>query len=157
MKTNIVLQEEFLQHQIEVTITESEEKEPEFIPDSVKNIIMNQLSDVPEGQFESEETGGYSGTWRIIKPLDYKMLLRVVMWKYNCCIDESLTEELFIKYFGGCDGRHFYSKWRYTIKFDFMEMIGYFRSNGNKGQIFCNMVMEQINKYENRERNYATK
>jgi hypothetical protein len=77
------------------------------------------------------------------------------MWKYNCCIEESLTEEVFIEYFGGNDGRHFYSKWKYTLKFDFMGMIGYFRSNGNDGQIFCNMVMEQINKYEDRERKYG--
>ncbi|MDR1716460.1 MAG: hypothetical protein LBS20_11515 [Prevotella sp.] len=49
MKKNISLREKFLQHQIEVSIVGAGEKELEFIPDSIKNEIANQLSIHPKG------------------------------------------------------------------------------------------------------------
>lgn len=69
MKTNITLQEEFLQHQIEVIITEADTERLDWIPDAVKQEIIFQLSDTPEGEFSVEQTGYYGGTWSIVKKI----------------------------------------------------------------------------------------
>jgi hypothetical protein len=81
--------------------------------------------------------------------ISHALLWRIVLWEYNRGIDERLTEELFIRYFGQCDGSHFYSKWKH-YDYNFMKMIGYFGSSTDNGQKFCNMVAEQINQYEKR-------
>jgi hypothetical protein len=81
--------------------------------------------------------------------ISHELLWRIVLWEYNRGMDESLTEDLFIRRFGKCDGSHFYSKWKH-YDYSFMKMIGYFGSSRDNGQKFCDMVAEQINKYEQR-------
>ncbi|KAA6302819.1 MAG: hypothetical protein EZS26_000989 [Candidatus Ordinivivax streblomastigis] len=82
--------------------------------------------------------------------LNHQLLWRIVLWEYNRYQEESLTEESFIQYYGGCFGSHFYSKWRY-YDYNFMKMIGYFGGSTENGQKFCDMVMEQVIKYEQRK------
>jgi hypothetical protein len=82
--------------------------------------------------------------------LNHQLLWRIVLWEYNRYSEEALTEELFIRYYGKYDGSHFYSKWVYTYEFNFMKMVGYFGSSTGNGQKFCDMVMEQVEKYEQR-------
>jgi hypothetical protein len=83
--------------------------------------------------------------------LKHELIWRIVLWEYNRDMDETLTEELFIRYFGKCDGSHFYSKWKY-YDYSFMKMTGYFGISAGNGQKFCDMVMEQVIKYEQRQK-----
>jgi hypothetical protein len=85
-------------------------------------------------------------------PISHTLMWRIVLWEYNRNMDETLTEELFIRYFGQCDGSHFYSKWKY-YDCNFMKMAGYFGSSTGNGQKFCDMVLEQMIKYEQRIKN----
>jgi hypothetical protein len=82
--------------------------------------------------------------------LNHQLMWRIVLWEYNRYAEEALTEELFIRYYGKCDGSHFYSKWKY-YDCHFMKLIGYFGSSTENGQKFCDMVMEQVIKYEQRK------
>jgi hypothetical protein len=67
-------------------------------------------------------------------------------------VEESLSEELFIRYYGRNFGAHFYSKWVHSCKFNLLEMITYFGWDRENGQKFCDMVMEQVVKYEKRDK-----
>jgi hypothetical protein len=87
-----------------------------------------------------------------INELNHQLLWRIGMWQYNRCQEESLTEELLIRYYGKAFGSHFYSKWLQTYKYDFMNMITYFGHDIENGQKFCDMVMEQVKQYEQREK-----
>jgi len=83
-------------------------------------------------------------------PINQTLMWRIVLWEYNRSMDETLTEELFCRYYGTCFGSHFYSKWRY-YDCNFMKMVGYFGNSRENGQIFCDMVYEQMSKYEQRQ------
>ena len=90
-------------HTIHVQLATSPEgEELEFIPDSVKEIIFNNLAeDADSGEFTEEDTGdGYSGKWKI-QPLNFQLMLRIVNWDYNCVrATEGLTLEQFQKSYG---------------------------------------------------------
>ena len=76
--------------------------------------------------------------------LDFETLLRVVIWDYNRCFkDESLDKDLFIEKYGKVMGEHYYNKF-------VLKMIGYFRGSEKDGQVFCDMIIERIEKYEKR-------
>ena len=77
-------------------------------------------------------------------------MARIVLWNYNFSEYESLSKELFCKYFGNRMGEHYFEKWTYTYRKCFMQMIGYYGANSKDGQIFCNMVAEQMQRYEER-------
>lgn len=148
-------------HNIEITLTSvAPEREITEIPDPVQDWVINAIcEDYRSGEFTPDECKQivegnmythYAGTWRILE-LNFGVMENVILWINNHYPDESLTEELFVKYFGICDGKHFYGKWEKTFNKNFLDMINYFRNSGNKGQLFCNMVLEQINKYKIRE------
>jgi hypothetical protein len=84
-------------------------------------------------------------------PLRHELIWRIALWEHNRNMDETLTEELFIRYYGGCFGSHFHSKWKH-YDCNFMKMAGYFGNSTENGQKFCDMVMEQMFKYEQREK-----
>jgi hypothetical protein len=88
--------------------------------------------------------------------LSHQLMWRIVLWDYNRYQDESLTEELFILYYGKCDGSHFYSKWKH-YNFNFMKMVGYFGTSTGNGQKFCDMVMETVEQYEQRQQIWKQK
>ncbi len=70
----------------------------------------------------------------------------------NFIPEESLSKPVFVQHFGENNGNHFYGKWIGECNRDFLKMIAYFRSNREHGQIFCNMLMEQVNKYTMRDK-----
>lgn len=125
----------------------------EFIPDSVKESIFSTMTDdSSEGEFTEEETDGYSGTWSI-QPLVFSVMKRIVRWHYYTAhANEGLTLKHFQDAFGTVAGEHFFNKW-HEFQFNFFSMIGYFNLETNNGQIFCNMVMKQIEEFEENQRN----
>lgn len=82
--------------------------------------------------------------------INYSLLIRISMWNYNYSQEERLSKELFAKYFGNRMGEHYYDKWISTCEQRFMKMIAYFGQDSKEGQTFCDMVAEQIQKYEQR-------
>ena len=92
-----------------------------------------------------------SGSWRIIE-IDYEKISRVLSWDYNFAPAEALSEELFIRHFGGTMGRHYYEKWTLVYNHDLRQMMAYFGNNLREGQRFCDMIDEQVHKYEQRQK-----
>jgi hypothetical protein len=83
--------------------------------------------------------------------LDFETLLRVVIWDYNRCFkDESLDKDLFIEKYGKVMGEHYYNKFVHEFNGNILKMIGYFRGSEKDGQVFCDMIIERIEKYEKR-------
>lgn len=83
--------------------------------------------------------------------LDFEALLRVVRWDYNRCFkDESLDKDLFIEKYGKVMGEHYYNKFVHEFNGNILKMIGYFRGSEKEGQVFCDMITECIEKYEQR-------
>lgn len=77
-------------------------------------------------------------------------MARISTWNYNYSHDERLSKELFTHYFGNRMGGHYYDKWISTCEQQFMKMIAYFGVDSKEGQAFCDMVIEQMQKYEQR-------
>ena len=148
------LTEEYYGHIVEVEFaTTPEGEELEFVPDYVKEVIFNNLTDDSDsGEFTEKDTGVQcSGTWKI-QPLNFQLMLRIVNWDYNCVrATEGLTLELFRKSYGNVMGTHYYGKWC-EFKFNFFKMIRYFSQYTDAGQTFCNMVMKQVEGYEEKKR-----
>lgn len=95
-----------------------------------------------------------------MEKLSFELLLRLVIWDYNRNpFTESLTNELFRENYGMVMGDHYYEKFIYSLNGDLLKMIAYFRGENKEGHIFCNMIMECIEKYEQRiaEKNQAKK
>lgn len=174
-ETKQILTDTYCGHVIEVTFTSViPENTLTQIPESVYECILEQLQeDNVEGDFTEEETGDsiyirkgeedddgkdiytvVAGSWQII-PLDYNIISSIANWEYNYSSKEALTEELFKQYFGNLQGKHFYEKWIYTAKKNVLSMIHYFKESPDKGQIFCNMLMQQVKQYQIRQ--YGTK
>lgn len=84
--------------------------------------------------------------------IDYEKIGRVLAWDYNFAPNETLSEELFIRDFGGVMGRHYYEKWSLVYDHDLRRMLAYFGNNLREGQCFCDMVAEQVAKYEQRQK-----
>lgn len=144
-----VLIESYLQHKIQVSFTGLVDFElVQFIPDTVKEQIAYQLSDNSEGEFTSCQTGGYEGTWRIVRT-DHSQLHKIAMWEQKVYpIDMCLKESDFIKWFGKFDGTNLYERWINYYKCDFLSMVSHFSPQNDNGQPFCDMVIEQANKYQ---------
>lgn len=86
-------------------------------------------------------------SWRIL-PLNFDYLYKVAMWMGNYAPNEALTQDIFIKYYGIRMGQHYYGKWIGEAKRNILWMLCYF--NDKDGQRFCNMIAEQVEKYEHR-------
>lgn len=98
---------------------------------------------------ETQDGECIEAQWRMLD-LDYGLMLKIAMWEANCNQSETLSLELFKEYFGAVPGEHFYGKWMGECKRDLGRMFQYFRSNRQQGQIFCNMLMAQVEKYTQR-------
>lgn len=131
-------------------------------PDNIRNIIIRELENYNmASSFSHEDTKddiifdfyqmgvSFRGSWRILE-LDFRFMEKIVLWNYNNYQEEMLSKELFEKYFGSHDGSHFFEKWEYSFKRNLIEMITYFRGEPQNGQKFCNMLMEQVQKYQTR-------
>lgn len=149
-----ILTEEYYGHILQVTFdTVSDGATLEFIPDSVKKIIFSSMADDSDsGEFTVDETGeGYSGNWRF-QPLNFQLMKRIAAWDYNCVrATEGLTLKLFQETYGTTVGTHFYDKWC-EFKFNFFKMMRYFTPGDNAGQLFCNMIMKQVEEHEEKQR-----
>lgn len=147
MKTLI---EEYYGHIVKVEFNSSPKSDNlELVPDSVKEVIFNNMADdVTDGEFTEDETGEeYSGRWSF-QPLDFNLMKRIAAWNYHCVHEtEGLTLEKFRAAYGSAVGAYFYEKWR-GFRFDFFKMIRYFNQGDNGGQIFCSMLMECVEEYE---------
>lgn len=149
-----IFEEDFLQHRLQVVIETDYEREPlDFIPDAVKEEILNQLADSPEGEFKQDETG-YDGKWRIFK-LDHHILYILGRWTcYQRYPEHALTEADFIKYMGETDGKSIFECWINNYNCDFLKMATLFTPGVDTGQKFCDMVAEKLIYFENEINNY---
>lgn len=80
---------------------------------------------------------------------DYKLLRRIVRWKYNFAADENITPEDFREVYGPAFGEHFHAKW-ISLDRDILKMIAYFADDIQKGQDFIGMIMRRVFQYEKR-------
>ena len=85
--------------------------------------------------------------------LSAQLLYRIGLWDHNRSQDESLTQELFEEKFGKVMGAHYYEKWISTYSQNFINMVGYLYSNPTEAQLFCDMVMQKVQQYEQRPKN----
>ena len=90
-----------------------------------------------------------SGHWRIIE-IDYRKIVRILTWKGECASHEALTEESFVRHFGNAAGGRYYIKWKGRFRFDLCRMLACFEGNDSDGQRFCDMIAEEVRKYEQR-------
>lgn len=111
-----------------------------------------EFENLPDDEQNTADEGfALSGSWRIVE-IDYEKIHRVLTWDYNFAPDEALTEELFIRHFGGVMGRHYYGKWAHVYDHDLRRMLAYFGNDLCEGQRFCDMITEQVCKYEQRQK-----
>lgn len=83
---------------------------------------------------------------------NFETLFRIVRWDYNRCFkDESLDKDLFVEKYGRVMGEHYYNKFVHEFDGNILKMVGYFRGSEKEGQVFCDMITERIEKYEQRE------
>lgn len=158
MKTQI-LTTYFFGHKVEVTLDMPDERDElyPFVPASVTDDFVERIEcgarsgtfeNLPDNELNTVSRGFFlSGSWCIVE-IDYEKISRVLAWDYNRMQEESLTEELFIRHFGGVMGRHYYEKWSRVYAHDLRRMLAYFGYNLREGQRFCDMVAEQVRKYE---------
>lgn len=96
-----------------------------------------------------------------MEKLNFATLLRIVIWDYNRSplTGESLNLDVFCEKYGKVMGEHYYNKFIFEFEGNILKMIGYFRGENKEGQIFCDMIMECVEKYEQRisETNQAIK
>lgn len=83
-------------------------------------------------------------------PIDFSLLLRIAIWVRNYAPDEGLTKELFAETYGSVMGDHYLNKWDSVYNHNIISMIAYFGIDNEEGQQFCNMIMKQMTKYEQR-------
>lgn len=153
----------FFGHKVEVTLNLPEECDNRyaFVPFSISDDFLQKIEcgerygtfeNLPDDERSTIGEGfDLSGSWRIVA-IDYEKISRVPAWDYNFASDEALTEELFIRYFGGAMGQHYYEKWSRVYDYDLRKMLAYFGDNLTEGQLFCNMIAEQVQKYEQRQK-----
>ena len=134
------------------------------VPEVIKDEIINALcEDYSEGTFTHENCEelisrksdlytSYQGSWFVVE-LDYSLMLKIAMWSVNRNENEIFTKEAFIQAFGQSYGIHYWEKWNGELNYDYAKAYGYFRTRRDHGQIFCDMLMEQVKKYEKRENN----
>lgn len=167
MNMKQILIEDYYGRRIEVTLDSVlPETKIDFIPDSVKEAIFSDITDDSDnGEFTHDQTGNhlyvdnqpiytsFAGSWRTL-PLDFNLLCRIGAWHYSYNQEEALTNELFVQHYDKVMGDHYYSKWVHTYKCDIMQMIGYFADSPKEGQRFCDMIMQQVKRYETRKLEY---
>ena len=153
----------FFGHKVEVTLGLSEERDKPYVsvPRSVADTFSERIEcgewhgmfeNLPDDDLNTSGVGFFlSGSWRIVE-IDYEKISRVLAWDYNFAPDEALTEELFIRHFGGVMGRHYYEKWSLVYGHSLQRMLAYFGNNLREGQRFCDIVAEQVAKYEQRQK-----
>ena len=88
-----------------------------------------------------------AGTFMLVP--DYRLLRRIVRWKYNYNSDEAVSLDDFREAYGPAFGEHFYAKWLMLDR-DIIQMIAYFADDIDKGQEFIAMVMKRVYQYEKR-------
>ena len=147
----------FFGHKVEVMLNLPDEcgkrykSVPFFISDDFSERIecgsrSGEFENLPDDELNTADEGfALSGSWRIVE------IHRVLTWDYNFAPDEALTEELFIRHFGGDMGRHYYGKWAHVYDHDLRRMLAYFGNDLREGQRFCDMIAEQVCKYETRK------
>lgn len=153
----------FFGHKVEITLNLSEKCDKHYasVPFSVSDNFSERIEcgerngtfeNLPDDEGSTNGEGcGLSGSWRIID-IDYEKISRVLSWDYNFARDEALSEELFIRYFGSVMGRHYYEKWTRVYDHELRRMLAYFGNDLREGQRFCDMVAEQVAKYEQRQK-----
>lgn len=82
--------------------------------------------------------------------LDQNYLARVCLWVNNYGDGEGLTRELFAETYGKVMGNHYAVKWESDYRHNILAMVNYFGYGSKDGQKFCDMIMKQIAKYEQR-------
>lgn len=150
---------EMFTHQVRVTI---DEVYPHCKLSSVPECLFDKIhlgatDFVHQDNFQLEETceevdgelRNFKGSWEIID-LNYKTLMRLAMWVSNYGPDEGLTKELFHQTYGSRMGDHYLEKWDKVYKHNIIAMTAYFGNNSKEGQKFCDMMMVQMTKYEQR-------
>ena len=112
---------------------------------------QGNFTDMPDDELSTGDQGYMlSGSWRVIV-IDYEKICRVLSWEYNFSQSETLNEEIFVRYFGGVMGRHYYGKWKDLYQHNLHDMLVYFGDSRSEGQLFCDMLAEQMLKYEQRK------
>lgn len=133
----IISNVEEVKHEIDLRFHEFVEKtgkEPEYV----------------ECQIVWEKTGIHK--IQDMERLNFETLFRIVRWDYNRCFkDESLDKDLFVEKYGRVMGEHYYNKFVHEFDGNILKMVGYFRGSEKEGQVFCDMITERIEKYEQRE------
>lgn len=152
----------FLGCKIEVTIETPSgcDKTYTSVPFSISDDFTERIecgsnqgtfTELPDDELDTEGIGyDLSGSWRIIV-IDYEKICRVLSWEYNFSQTENLNEEIFVRYFGGVMGRHYYNKWKDVYRYNLHDMLVYFGDSRSEGQLFCDMLAEQMLKYEQRK------
>ncbi len=82
--------------------------------------------------------------------LNQNYLARVCLWVNNYGDGEGLTRELFAETYGKVMGDHYAIKWESEYRHNIMAMVNYFGLGSEDGQKFCDMIMKQMAKYEQR-------
>lgn len=151
----------FFGHKVEVTLNLPDECDKRYksVPFSISDDFSERIEcgtrsgtfeNLPDDELSTADEGSLlSGSWRIVE-IDYEKIRRVLTWDYNFAPDEALAEELFIRHFGGNMGPHYYGKWAHVYDHDLRRMLAYFGNNLREGQRFCDMIAEQVQKYETR-------
>lgn len=158
------LMSNFIGNKVEVTIETPRDCDKTYtsVPFSILDDFAEKIecgsnqgnfTDLPDDELSTGDQGYMlSGSWRIIV-IDYEKICRILSWEYNFSQSEVLTEDIFVRYFGGVMGRHYYDKWMNLYQNNLHDMLVYFGNSRNEGQLFCDMLVEQMLKYEQRKSN----
>lgn len=134
------------------------------IPEDILNNIEKGLkNNMTSGSFADDHTGDmvkptdssseiyttFSGSWRIVE-LSFKLISRIIRWWNDGHKAEEFNCALFARYFGKESGPEYYNRWVGHCKENLLDMFGTFLSDNEDGQKFCDMIMEQVVKYESR-------
>lgn len=162
-----VLTDTYCGHQIEVTFTSVVPYcKLTQIPDDVYDYLNEDLKgNVTSGVFPDKEKGGgeigdevypdtgsngiyatFEGSWRVVE-LPYNLMSRILMWWNNGYTPGSFSRELFVRNFGEEAGTEYHARWL-ERKENLLDMFGCFVSDQEAGQKFCDMVMAQVEQYE---------
>lgn len=85
-----------------------------------------------------------------MEELNQNYLARICLWVNNYGDGEGLTRELFAETYGKVMGDHYAVKWESEYRHNIMAMVNYFGYGSKDGQLFCNMIVKQMAKYEQR-------
>lgn len=86
------------------------------------------------------------GIWRIA--IDYEMLHRIFRWWYNSNFDPDRIGSLFYKAFGLRLDAHYLKRYNDEYNRNLFDFIGYIGDNIQDGNAFMDIVLEEMNTYE---------